>query len=78
MLCPELKALASLLLYLYVYCNLLLKDKAINPSPDDFMINIEELWAIHNSTSHVMGMRTIFPIPELNSYIQYINPDDCS
>lgn len=78
MLFPELKAQASLLSYLCVFCNLHLKDKAINPSPDDFMINIEELWAIHHTASHIMGMGMFFPIPELNSYIQHISSDGTS
>lgn len=69
MLFPELKAQASLLSYLHASCNLHLKDKAINPSSDDFMINIEELWAMHHTAPHIRDRGTFFPIPELNTYI---------
>lgn len=70
MLFPELKAQSSLLSYLWVFCNLHLKDKAINPSPDDFMIKTEELWAMHHPASHIIDMGMFFPIAELNTYIQ--------
>jgi len=50
-----------------------LKDKAINPSPDDFMINTEKLWAMHHTASHIIDMGRFFPVPELNTYIQHIS-----
>lgn len=46
---PELKAQASLLPELFGFCNLRLEFRAINPSADDFLMNAEELWAVHPS-----------------------------
>lgn len=46
---PELKAQASLLPELGGFCNLHLEFKAMNPSPDDFLMDTEELWAVHPS-----------------------------